>query len=438
MKITRLPHNDKTNGWNLMLPARTAEAAVDGDVTADWIVVGAGYAGLAAAARLAENCPDERIALVEAGAVGENASGRNSGFGIDLPHTVSSNLEQLEGAHRYMRLARGALAYLKDRMDTAEFDCDWSVAGKYQAAVTARGSRDLLEPFAGELDQLGEPYRWVEKDELVEKIGSTHFHRAIRTEGCVLLNPAALVRGLAGSLPDNVTLNENSPITEVGYQNGVQVTVPGGSVRAPKMILAANGFSERFGFLTGKFVHLAAHASITRPLTEDEQATYGVTEPWGLIPANSVVGITMRYTPDRRILIREKIDYCPKQDVTRTEQAALKQRHKRLFDARFPMLPDVQLEHTWTGYLNLSRNGAPAFGQIANNVWAAACQNGIGITIGTINGLLAADLASGRDNPLIADMQSLGTPDDLPSPPVMAVGARAMIAWEKWRNRHEA
>ena len=316
MKITRLPHNDKTNGWNLMLPARTTEAAVDGDVTADWIVVGAGYAGLAAAARLAENCPDERIALVEAGAVGENASGRNSGFGIDLPHTVSSNLEQLEGAHRYMRLARGALAYLKDRMDTAEFDCDWSVAGKYQAAVTARGSRDLLEPFAGELDQLGEPYRWVEKDELVEKIGSTHFHRAIRTEGCVLLNPAALVRGLAGSLPDNVTLYENSPIkdyenspikdyenspikdyenslitdyensliTEVGYQNGVQVTVPGGSVRAPKMILAANGFSERFGFLTGKFVHLAAHASITRPLTEDEQATYGVTEPWGPDP----------------------------------------------------------------------------------------------------------------------------------------------------------
>ena len=60
MKIERLPLEDKTNGWSLILPPRTPNPALAEDITADWVVVGAGYAGLAAARRLAENRPDEK------------------------------------------------------------------------------------------------------------------------------------------------------------------------------------------------------------------------------------------------------------------------------------------------------------------------------------------------------------------------------------------
>ncbi len=52
--------------------------------------------------------------------------------------------------------------------------------------------------------------------------------------------------------------------------------------------------------------------------------------------------------------------------------------------------------------------------------------------------LLAADMATGRDNPLIADMQSLGEPETLPPRPLLDVGVRARFAWEHWTNRHEA
>ena len=100
MKIKRLPVVDRTNGWSAILPERQANAPLEGDVAADWIVLGAGYAGLAAARRLAENCPDQSVALIDAGEAGENASGRNSGFAIDLPHNVGSSLDELEGSHR--------------------------------------------------------------------------------------------------------------------------------------------------------------------------------------------------------------------------------------------------------------------------------------------------------------------------------------------------
>ena len=438
MKIGILPQNDNTNGWDRILPERTPHAALDRDVTADWLVVGAGYAGLAAARRLAENRPEEKIVVLEAGRCGENASGRNSGFAIDTPHTTSSDPGELESAHAYMRLSRAAIAYHEEQIAKHGFNCDWRVDGKYQTAVTDRGRAESLEPFAHALENLNEPFRWVDADELRSVTGMTHFKHGIFTPGNVLLNPAALTRGLADCLPGNVSLHENTPITEIDYANGVRAVTAGGEVRAPRMILAANGFSDQFGFMANKFVHIGAHASLSRPLTDEEMATYGVTEPWGVTPINAVGSITQRFTPDRRLLIRELFDVSTPRRTTPERQAAVQARHKQLFDQRFPMLPEVTMEHTWTGFVCFSRNNAPAWGQIASNVWLAACQNAIGVTKGTISGLLAADLATGRDNPLIEDMRGLGAPTDLPPRWVTEIGARARIKWETWRNRQEA
>ncbi len=101
------------------------------------------------------------------------------------------------------------------------------------------------------------------------------------------------------------------------------------------------------------------------------------------------------------------------------------------------MLPKVEIEHTWTGYLCLARNGAPGFGQVAHNIWTAVCQNGVGVTKGTIAGLLAADMAPGNRNPLIEDMAELGTPNKFPIRPIMDISVQAKFHWDLWRNRHE-
>ena len=271
-KIARLPTVDRTNGWSAILPERRPKEALAGDVTADWIVLGAGYAGLAAARRLAENRPDESVALIDAGEAGENASGRNSGFAIDLPHNVGSSLDELEGSHRFMRLARFAIDHLQATIEAHDIACDWSLDGKYHAAVSPRGVKEVLEPFARELEALGEPFEWIEKDALETILGSPHFTAAIYTPGGALMNPAALTRGLADSLPANVTLYENSPVTEAIFENGVQLTSAGGTLRAPRIILAANGYAEQFGFYPKRFMHLMAHASLTRQLTEAEQS----------------------------------------------------------------------------------------------------------------------------------------------------------------------
>ena len=437
-QISRLPQDDKTNGWSAILERRQPKPELDRQIDADWVVVGAGYAGLAAARRLAENRPGDRIVLVEAHEVGENASGRNSGFGIDLPHIVGSAHDELDGSYRFMRLARTAIDHLETAVHRHAIVCDWSRAGKFHAAVSTAGAKTLLEPFSRELEALKEPMTWVDRDALAARLGTAHFAAAVYTPGCVLMNPAALTRGLADTLPANVVLHEQSPVIEADYgRDAVTLKTPRGQIRAARMILAVNGYAPAFGFFAGRLLPFAAHASLTRPLNDDEHASLGGIAEWGLTPANAFAAITMRYTSDRRILIRQNIHYCPSMRQSEERRQRIARHHLKLFRARFPRLPKVGIEHTWTGYVCFSRNGAPGFGELAPNIWSTVCCNAVGVTKATIAGLLAADLATKRDNPLIADMEALGKPSALPPRPFLDLGVEARMAWEFWQARAE-
>jgi len=436
--IDHLPINDNSNGWSAVLEKREAKPILQGEHNFDWLVIGAGYAGLAAARRLAENRPEDRVAIVEAGEVGENASGRNSGFAIDLPHNVGSSMEELDGSHRFMALARAAIDYHQIQIDQYDIHCDWSQPGKYHAAVSQKGVDEVLTPFAKELEALGEPYQWIDKRDLDRRLGTSHFAAAVHTPGCKLLNPAALVRGLADHLPDNVTLYENSPVTELTTGSQISISTAHGQVNATKLMLCVNGFADRFGFYRGKLLNFAANASLSRRLTQQEREELGCEDNWGLTPANAFAGITMRFTQDHRILIRQNIYFNPDMRESQSYQDRIKRSHKRLFDQRFPMLPNVEMEHTWTGFICLSENGSPGFGKLADNIYSAVCQNAVGVTKGTIGGLLAADMACGQDNELIGYMQSLGEPNKVPPRPFLDIGVRSKFAWEIWKARAEA
>jgi len=437
MRVYDLPKQDHTNGWSRILPRREAHKPLQKDVRADWVVIGAGYAGLAAARRLAENSPNERIIVLEAGEAGENASGRNSGFGVDLPHVVGSAQDDLAGAHAHLRLSRTALQYLEQIVEKHRIACDWSRAGKYHAAVTARGEAEMLAPFIAMLKILGEPYRILDRGRTAKAIGTPYYHASVHTPGDVLVNPAALTRGLADTLPENVTIHEHSPVIEFSRQGGISVTTPLATVRAARAILAVNGFAPKFGYWTRHLLSFSAHASLTRPLTEAEHEALGAVAPWGVTPVNAFVSTTMRYTADRRILIRYFLRYCPGQHVSENEAAQVRLAHEKVLRGRFPMLPEVTIDHTWAGYVCLSRNNAPGFGKIDENVWSAVCCNAMGITKATIAGMLAADLACAVDNPLIGDIEGLGRPRSLPPRPVLDVGVRARNAWDLWAGNHE-
>lgn len=436
--ILRLPQDDGANGWAALLPPRVPRPALAGDVTAGWAVLGAGFTGLAAARRLAELGPGDRIVVVDALEVGAGASGRNSGFAIDHAHALSSGDAALETVRAQKRLFLAAIEHLGEMVERHGIRCDWRRDGKYHVAASARGAESVLRPLRAELEALGEEHRWLDADALAGEIGMRRYAAGIYTPGTVLLNPAALVRGLADALPEAVTLCENTPVTALDLGSSIVLHTPGGRVTAPRLILATDAFTPALGFYPRQVLPFVAYASLTRPLSADEQAALGGRKSWGITPANGFVAATIRRTPDQRILFRETLAFRPRLRHGAGLLGSIRARHQARFRDYFPMLAGVALEHTWGGYLGLTRNQDSGFGCVKDNVWAAVGHQGVGITRGTIAGRLIAELAAGADNPLIADFQRIARPANNPPRPLLDIGIRVRSAWEAWKNRHEA
>jgi glycine/D-amino acid oxidase-like deaminating enzyme len=437
MKIGILPNDDDSCGWYHCLPPPLPATPLTGEHGFDHVILGAGFAGLSAARQLAQHLPDREIALIDAQRVGYGASGRNSGFVIDLPHSIGSadHGGALARDRAEMQLNDFAIATLRDLVETQGIDCQWGERGKYHAAVEDKGRRDL-DGFRRALDRLGASYRNLDARELSAEIGSGYYREGIHTPGCILIQPAALARGLGASLPGNLRLFEDSPVTEIDYGAEIVLHTARGRIRSKNLMLTNNGFAGQFGFERNRLIPVMTFGSLSRPLTEAEQAALGGGHDWGVIPADHL-GTTLRYTQDRRLLVRHTVAYAPQFRWPSEGLARIREHHKQAFRARFPMLPEVTLDHSWGGVLTLSRNGAPCFGRLAHNVTAAVCQNGVGIAKGTYSGALLADYVVGATSERLSLLLDLPRPAATPPQPFLGLGVRAKIAWGQYRAGRE-
>lgn len=431
IKVSSLPSDDKTCGWYHLSKKRSIKPAHSGTSQARWVIVGAGYTGLAAARQMAKNFPNEEIVLVEAQEVGFGTAGRNAGFAIDLPHDIGADdyIGDLETANMAMKLNLTGQQFLKSIVEEYQIDCQMRESGKYQAAVEDRGLA-ILEAYQRGLDKLGQPYKVISGKDLPDHIGTSFYKQALFTPGTILIQPSALVKGLADTLPGNVTLYENTPITEVDYGEKITLGHANGKIITDNLILANNAFGMRFGFLQGTMLPIFTYGSLTRPLTEDEQRKLGGKNFWGLIPADPF-GTTLRRTHDNRLLVRNSFSFNPDGRSHQKYLDRFVNRHRQSFKNRFPMLPDVDFEYTWGGSLALSRNHQGFFGKLAPNVYGALCCNGLGITRGTVTGKLLADWCAGDHNDMIDSLLASPGPNENPPEPFLSMGVNANLWWNQ-------
>lgn len=428
-KITVTPQDDAQCGWFHTAPARQAKPAHAGVTNTRWAIVGAGYTGLAAARQLALNFPGDEVVLIDAQEVGFGTAGRNAGFAIDLPHDIGADdyIGDIDIARTTLKLNRLGQSLLQGVVAEHGIDCHLRPSGKYQAAVEDKGIA-VLDAYRRGLDKLGEPYDIIAGKDLPAHIGTAFYRQALFTPGTMLVQPSALVKGLADSLPANVTLHENTAITDVAYGDKVVLTHAGGRIVADTLILANNAFGARFGFLQHTVLPMYLYASLSRPLTAAEQAQLGGQPFWGVIPADPF-GSTVRRTHDNRILVRNSFSFNPGQQSKPDCLARFRDNHRLSFQRRFPMLPEVDFEYTWSGSLALTQNHNGYFGQLAPNVYGALFCNGLGITRGTVTGTLLADLIAGKRDELTDFLLQTSGPNTLPPEPFLSIGVNARLWW---------
>ena len=434
-RASLLPDFDDCNGWYNILPTPPPAHQLQGDQKADWLVIGAGFTGLSAARTLATHFPDQSIALIDADRVGKGASGRNAGFAIDVPFLQESHGDLARG-QRVFELAKAGQAELNQLVSDHRIDCQWARRGKYMVAVGDR-ARSVLDKTQEFLVALGAESTALGAEALRERLGTGRYKAGLYSPGTYLMNPAALARGLAHSLPENVTLFEDSPVTELRFSPDVLARTDTGSLQAKGIILATDGFIEAFGTVQQRVFNLTTYASLTRPLSDpDETERLGGTPDWGLHPVGAA-GATIRRTQDNRIWHRIGFVYSRRMAASQAALQRFRRRHVDDFKARFPQLGTPDFEHTYAGALCMSRNTEPIFQRLSDNAFVAACQNGIGVSKGTIHGKLIADWAAGKSSELLDHARAFGTPVKLPREPFLGLGIAARLRLEAWKGRME-
>jgi len=429
MKIEQLPNDDPSCGWYHTSFKRTPKAAHRGNSHARFVVLGAGYTGLACARQLANNFPSDEIVLIEAQEVGFGAAGRNAGFMIDLPHDIGAAdyIGDINTAKTTLKLNKLGQSILREQVEKYQIQCHMHAIGKYQGAVEPKGIA-VLDAYCGGLDKLGEPYEVISGRDLPNHIGTKFYRKALLTPGTILMQPSALVKGLADNLPANVKLYENTPINAVEYGDKVTLRHKEGKIEVDKLILANNSFGRYFGFLKNNMLSIFLYASLTRVLTEAEQKLLGGKDFWGLIPADPH-GSTVRRTPDQRILIRNSVSFGKNGQPSAKNLHRFIKNHRISFENRFPILGNVPFEYSWSGILAMTHNHKGFFGQLAPNVYANLGCNGLGVTNGTVAGQLLADWIAGKNDhdDLIKALLKNSGPSKLPPEPFLTLGVNATL-----------
>lgn len=432
-----IPHYDGQCGWYEMLQNVSSFKPLSDDVAFETVVIGGGFVGTAAARRLAENMPDKQFLLIDALKIGQGASGRNSGFVIDQPHKRDLELGDNELKRKIIRLNGVAIDYLEQQINTFGINCQWSSAGKYQAAVGPRGEK-FLNHYETLLRSSGESFERLNKEQMRETFGTNYYSAAIYTPGGKLIQPAALMRGLADNMPTNTRVVENTPVLEITrVQGGFRLKTINSEIHCRSLILATNVFTAEFGFLKNRSLPIMTFASITRSLTDGEMQRYGGTLDWGLTPADHA-GTTLRMTQDRRLIIRNSYRYAHDYNTPAEVLPGIQQRHREGIDKRYPELKDVGFEYTWGGATSLSGNFETFFGKLEEGIYTSCCDQSVGATRGTISGMLLADMVCNKQSRQLQDMQEIsGDPSWLPPKSVLKIGVPLRMSLARRASQSE-
>lgn len=415
-------------GWNALLPARLPHTQPPLSRSFDVIVIGAGFTGLAAARRVAELRPEATVLVIDATTVGNGSAGRNSGFLINLPHNtgMGGHGSPVEVARKQIRLYDIGLKWLHELVTTHGIDCGWNPVGKYHAAATADGEQRLRDTLA-QYQEWGVTYRELSRDALRSELGTDYYGYGYHSENNVFVQPAALVRGLADSLPPNVRLWENEPVVSLDGTGPFKVTTPTMQLDARQVIVANNGFARKLGLARDRVFTIYTYAAMTPALSPDELRKLGPAREWGVIPANRL-GTTLRKTLDGRFVVRSAYSY--------EKERPLSDVRDMLTDAyqrRYPHLASHKFEYVWGGVTALTRNGALYFGEIRKNLFASLGCNGAGVLKGSMFGKLLGEMACGQQSPELTDALGFERPTWLPPEPIRRVAVVSAIQYQKHR-----
>ncbi len=396
----------------------------------DVLVVGTGYAGLSVAREVA--AAGRSVLAIDAGAVGGGASSRNGGMVIPELKAGPAALERALGP-----LGRRLYADVNDAFDHVEalaagpsptIDCDYERTGQLYLAHAERLVPGLQATAREHGDELGEPVRFVPRDQLGDEVGTTAYHGGVVFERTGGLHPARFHAGLlrlALAAGATVVGGVRATAIEARAGGGFRVTTSGGTVEAGQVALCTNAYAdglvpelERRVLPVGSFIvatevlapELAASVSPRRRMLVD---TKNFLYYW-------------RLSPDGRLLFGGRRSLAA---------STVDQARDFLYDslvAVHPQLAGVRVHRAWGGNVAITLDRLPHAGRVAGGAWYVTGCNGSGVALNTWMGMtLGRHLVGEGPPPSFAELPHRAIPlHGLRRAYLPAVGL-----WFRWQDR---
>ena len=290
IRVSNTRHgNPGVSGWYAILSEPELPRVLEEDITTDWLVIGARFAGLSAVRRLSQLREKECIVLLDSIRIGEVSFGSNSGFMIDLPDDIST--DSYAGAMDQDVLQtcknRYAISFAAEAAEEYRFQQEvFNLCGKINAAASESGDQHNRE-YVEHLKAMGESSTWLDAAEIQNVTGSEYYLSGLLSPKIVTIQAAAYTRGFARGMTEKVDIYEKTPIIAMERTNGLwQAKIPKSSVKVSKVTLSVNGHLQSFGFMQSRLMHIFLYASMTRAMSTVEDNKLGGEPSWGIAPAN--------------------------------------------------------------------------------------------------------------------------------------------------------
>lgn len=368
----------------------TAEPAVatpplDGDSRADVAVVGGGFTGLSTALHLAEK--GAKVVLLEAEEPGWGASGRNGGQvnpGLKHdPDTVERDFGPDLG-RRMNTLAGAAPQYVFDLIQRHGIACEARRNGTLRAAIAPKHAA-AVRVTVEQMRRRQAPVKLLSGKELADMTGTERYQVALFDPRGGDLNPLSYARGLArAAMGAGAAVHGRTPATNLRKQAELwQVTTPSGTVTAPQVVLATNGYTDDlWPALRRSVVPVFGAIAATAPLPDS--VARAVMPSRAVLYESGAITVYYRVDAGGRLLIGGR---GPQTEISSTAPLShlLNYAHKL-----WPALKDVAWTHAWGGRLAMTQDSYSHWHEPAKGVMACLAYNGRGVAMATTMGALMA------------------------------------------------
>jgi glycine/D-amino acid oxidase-like deaminating enzyme len=380
-------------------------APLAGRLVTDVAIVGGGFTGVSTAWHLRQRRPGLGITLLEAGVLGQGASGRNGG---QVLHWINGFEPRTPEETRRVHTATGAGIDIAEQLATR-----FAPAGTFRrrGALEVYTDARRAEAAAARVESLraaGIPVEFLPES----RLGIHGARGAVFDPLAGRMNGFALLQALRPVLrAGGVALHEGTRVRRVRVGREIVLETPAGEVRAQALVLATNGYTPALGFFRLGMLPLHSHVVATEPLGDEDWARIGWGEWDGFTDDLDRIAYAAR-TPGGRLLLggggnaaySYRLGGAPV--AARRAEARATPFMRGVLGRYFPGVAGKTIEHRWAGTLALTLDRICSMGVRGRhrNVYHALGYSGHGVALALLAGRVLADLYEGnheawRDQP---------------------------------------